>query len=158
MADSNNINFMKIHFTWINWSLENHKSIRERIANATENERIEIAKHAGLDNEFLLRRMKDVVFQNIIYYRILTNKEIYRRVMPKVTEILSKNITYAEEITELLKEEAPRANIVYPFDDYFEKMSKMEGTEKAAIKYLQLLLKYCMRNEDIENFVNVKHI
>lgn len=156
MAKSNDINYMKIHFAWINWSLENHKSIREKIIRATEDEKIEIAKHAGLDNEFLIRRLKDVVFQNIIYYKILNNKEIYRRIMPKVTEILSKNILYAEEITELLKEEAPKANIVYPSDDDFEKLSKLEGTNKAAIEYLQLLLRYHVKNDDIENFVNVR--
>lgn len=59
MTESNTINYMKIHFTWINWGLENRKSIREKIIKATEDERIEIAKHAGLDNEFLLRRNKD---------------------------------------------------------------------------------------------------
>ncbi len=147
---------MKIHFTWINWSLENHRSIREKIARATEDERIEIAKHAGLDNQFLLRRLKDVVFQNIIYYRILNDKDIFRRIMPKVTEILSKNLLYAEEITKLLKEEAPKANIVYPFDDNFEKLLKLEGTNKATVEYLQLLLKYHVKNDDIENFANVR--
>ena len=91
MAVSNNINYMKIHFTWINWCLEHRKQLRDKIVQATEDERIEIAKHAGLDNEFLKRRLKDVVFQNIIYYKILSNKERYQRIMPKVTEILSKN-------------------------------------------------------------------
>ena len=135
MIESKDIKYMKIHFTWINWSLENRKNIRERIIQATEDERIEIAKHIGLDNAFLLRRMKDVAFQNLIYYNILANKEIYRRIMSKVTEILSKNITYAEEISELLREEAPKANLIYPFDDYFEKMVKKEGTDKYLFKW-----------------------
>ena len=156
MAKSIDIKYMKIHYTWINWSLENHKSIREKIARATEEEKIEIAKHAGLDNQFLIRRLKDVVFQNIIYYKILSNKDIFRRIMPKVTEILSKNILYAEQITELLKEETPKANVIYPFDDDFEKLSKLDGTDKAAIEYLQLLLMTHAKNDDIENFINVK--
>lgn len=156
MAKSIDINYMKIHHTWINWSLENHKSIREKIARATEEEKIEIAKHAGLDNQFLIRRLKDVVFQNIIYYKILNDKNIFRRIMPKVTEILSKNLLYAEEITKLLKEEAPKANIIYPFDDDFEKLLKLEGTNKAAVEYLQLLLMYHAKNDDIENFANVR--
>ena len=103
MAESNNIKYMKIHFTWINWSLENRKSIREKISQATEDERMDIAKHAGLDNEFLLRRNKDVVFKNIIYNRILTNKEIYRRVMPKVTEILPKTLHMQIKLQNYLK-------------------------------------------------------
>lgn len=156
MAKSININYMKIHFTWINWSLENHKFIREKIARATDDERIEIAKHAGLDNQFLIRRLKDVVFQSIIYHRILNDKNVFRRIMPKVTEILSKNLLYAEEIAKLLKEEAPKANMVYPFDDNYEKLSKLEGTNEATVEYLQLLLKYHEKNDDIENFASVK--
>ena len=156
MAKSNDINYMKIHFTWINWSLENHKSIREKIAGASEDERIVIAKHAGLDNQFLIRRIKDVVFQSLIYYRILSDKDVFRRIMPKVTEILSKNLLYAEEITKLLKEEAPKANIVYPFDDHFEKLLKLEGTNEATVEYLQLLLKYHVKNDDIENIAIVR--
>ena len=111
MLKSINGDFMKIHFTWINWCLENRKKVRKRISGATEEERIEIAKHEGLDNAFLIRRLKDVAFQNLIYYKILSDRDIYRKIMPKLTEILSKNVMYSEDIIELLKKDG----LIVPF-------------------------------------------
>ena len=40
MTQSININFVRIHFTWINWSLEYQKRYRKRISEALKEERI----------------------------------------------------------------------------------------------------------------------
>jgi len=156
MKISNKNNFMKIHFTWINWSLENRKQIRKKISSATEEEKIEIAKHVALDNMFLNRRNNDVVFKNIIYYEILTNKLIYQKLMPQITGILSKELTYVQEINRLLKEGVPKANVIFPFDDNQTKTSKLMGTNEEAIQYLKLLFQHYIKNDDIENAQNVK--
>ena len=147
---------MKIHFTWINWCLEKRKKIRKRISKATEEERIEIAKHEGLDNAFLIRRMKDATFQNLIYHKILSNRDIFRKIMPRITEILSKNVMYSEDIMELLKKDGLKANVIHPFDTPIESSLKMEGTNISAINYLRLLLRYYIEEEDLENIVNVQ--
>ncbi len=147
---------MKIHFTWINWCLENRKKIRKRISEATEEERIEIAKHEGLDNAFLIRRMRDAAFQNLIYYKILSNRDIFRKIMPRITEILSKNVMYSEDIMELLKKDGLKANVIHPFDTPIESSLKMEGTNISAINYLRLLLRYYIEEDDLENIVNVQ--
>jgi len=158
MPRSINIDFMKIHFTWINWCLENRKKIRKRISEATEEERIEIAKHEGLDNTFLIRRLRDVAFQNLIYYKILSNRDIFRKIMPKLTEILSKNVMYSEDIMELLKKDGLKANVIYPFDTPIESSLKMEGTNISAINYLRLLLRHYIEEDDLENIVNVQAV
>ncbi len=156
MLKSINGDFMKIHFTWINWCLENRKKVRKRISGATEEERIEIAKHEGLDNAFLIRRLKDVAFQNLIYYKILSDRDIYRKIMPKLTEILSKNVMYSEDIIELLKKDGLKANVIYPFDTPIESSLKMEGTNISAINYIRLLLRHYIEVDDIENIINVQ--
>jgi len=156
MKIPNEINFMKIHFTWINWSLENRKILRKKIALATEEEKIEIAKHSALDNMFLNRRNNDVVFKNIIYHKILTDKSIYQKLMPQITGILSKELTYAQEITQLLKEGVPKANVISPFEDNQTKTAKLMGTNEEAIQYLKLLFQHYMNNNDLENAQNVK--
>ena len=156
MTSSPNLNFMRIHFTWINWSLEYQKSFRNKILKSSEEERIEIAKHLGLDNVFLIRRNKDVAFKNLIFYRILSDKEIYRKVMPKVSEILSQSIMYEEDIIKSLEAKVPKANMISPLDAPSEILKKLAGTNSYAISYLQQLLKYYLEKEDLENTTNVQ--
>jgi len=156
MTSFANFNFMRIHFTWINWSLEYQKSFRNRILKSSEEERIEIAKHLGVDNAFLIRRNKDVAFKNLIFYRILSDKEIYRKVMPKISEILTQSIMYEEDIIRSLESKVPKANMISPIDTPLEIFEKLAGTDFYAIKYLQQLLKYYLDNEDIENAANVQ--
>ena len=78
MIKLKDINYMRIHFTWINWSLRYQKDYRKKISEASDEQvRKEIAKHLGLDNAFLVRRNKDPAFSGLIYYKILSKKEIY---------------------------------------------------------------------------------
>ena len=156
MTKSNDIDYMKIHFTWIDWDLEYQKEKRDQISKASEEERIELAKHMGLDNVFLLRRTKDPAFENLIYFKILNNRERYKKIMPKLSEILSKNIMYSEDITKLIKNEGLRSNIIFPFESDLVSSLKMQDTNRAAIEYLRLLLKYHIKNNNLEDFVNVQ--
>ncbi len=156
MTSSSNLNFMRIHFTWINWSLEYQKTFRNKILKTSEEERIEIAKHLGLDNSFLIRRNRDVAFKNLIFYRILSDKEIYKKVMPKISEILAQSIMYEEDIITSLEAKVPKANMISPIDTPSEILKKLSGTNSYAINYLQQLLKYYLNKEDLENAANVQ--
>lgn len=156
MTKQAKIDFMRIHFTWINWSLEYQKSIREKILESSDEKRIEIAKNLGLDNAFLIRRNKDVAFKNLIFYKILSDKEIYKKVMPKISEILSQSIMYEDEIIKSLKDHVPKANMISPIDSPLEILNKLTGTNSYAIIYLQQLLKHYLDKEDIENAATVQ--
>ncbi len=98
--------------------------------------------------------MKDAAFQNLIYHKILSDRDIFRKIMPRITEILSKNVMYSEDIMELLKNDGLKANVIYPFDTPIESSLKMEATNISAINYLRLLLRYYIEEEDLENIVN----
>ena len=157
MTDQNTLDYMKIHFTWIDWCLEHNLEVRKRITTALEEERVQIALEESLKNMFLLRRMKDVAFQNLIYYKILTDKNQFRNIIPKITEILSKNIMYEDEVVQAFSDGVPSANSTMPFDSLEEISRSHLHTNMNVIRYLHGLLQYYIQKEDIENMVNVKN-
>ena len=148
---------MRIHFTWINWSLKHQKEYRKRISEASgEQERKEIAKHLGFDNAFLIRRNKDPAFGGLIYYRILSKKEIYRKILPKISEILAREIMYEDQLMESLSRRDLKSFPQYFFDSKENLARKIQGTNEMAMEYLRALLQHYIDRNDYENIINVQ--
>lgn len=81
---SDNQEYLRIHFAWIDFCIEDKRNLREKLLNANESERFEIIKHQTLYNTFLLKRIKNFTFSNKIYFKILNNREIQKIIIPKL--------------------------------------------------------------------------
>lgn len=73
---SDNQEFLRIHFAWIEYCIEERRVLRENLLNANESKRFEIITHQTLYNTFLLKRLKNFTFSNKIYFKILNDREI----------------------------------------------------------------------------------
>ena len=58
---------VKIHFAYVDHSLERKYNLRKRLLIANEEERLEIIKHASLHNSFLIKR-RNITFSNLFYF------------------------------------------------------------------------------------------
>ena len=94
----------EIQLTWLKWSINNLRKDRKKIIHANENEKQEICKHLVLNNLFLLRRTKDVIFSNYIYFQIISNQNTKKQIFPQVFEHLAANIIYKSELESLTKD------------------------------------------------------
>jgi hypothetical protein len=52
----NNQKEMKIHYLWDNWKIQYRLDLRNKIKESTEDEKIVLAKHIGLEYPFMLKR------------------------------------------------------------------------------------------------------
>ena len=141
---------MKTHYVWDEWKIEYRKGLRNRIKNATESGRIEIAHHMALEYPFLLKRQLHKGFRNLIFYKILHNKSIYREVIQMITELISKNIMYKDDIDDVLSSAAPRAELKMPNISDEEIIEIDAKNRENRITYLRNKLANSLKDGDIE--------
>lgn len=104
---------LKIHFMWLIWKINYRLELRERIKNASEDEKELIAKHLGLENPFLLKRQVNMGFRNLIYSKIIENPKFYKEILSELMKLLSEAIIEKEEIEALIAKGVPRNEPFY---------------------------------------------
>jgi hypothetical protein len=134
---------MKIHYAWDLWKLQYRKQIREKILNSSESEKIEIAKELGLEDPFLLRRQVHMGFRNLVFYKILHDKKLYREILSEVVKIISENIMDKNEIDGVLAGDSPRAELKMPNYTQEERKSIETVNQMKRYLFMQDLLKKC---------------
>ena len=92
---------VKIHFAYIDYAIERKFNLHKRLLTANEEERIEIIKHSSLHNNFLIKR-RNVTFSNLIYFNILSNRDVQNKILPKLYKILTERFLPEKELEELI--------------------------------------------------------
>lgn len=152
----NNQKEMKIHYLWDNWKIQYRMDLRNKVKNATEVEKVNLAKHLGLEYPFLLKRQLHKGFRNYIFYQILQDKSLYRKIVQFITEFLSKNIMYKEDINGALSSSVPRAEFKLP-NISIEKITEINASNrKNRIDYLKHKLKNSLEKGDMETFIVIE--
>lgn len=146
----NNQKEMKIHYLWDNWKIQYRLDLRNKIKEATEDEKIILAKHMGLEYPFMLKRQVHKGFRNYIFYKVLQDKSLYRKVIQIITSLLSENIMYKDQINTALSSSVPRAKLKMP-NISLEKISEINAwNKKNRIEYLKQKLENSFRDGDID--------
>ena len=104
---------LKIHFMWLIWKINYRLELRERIKNASEEEKELIARHLGLENPFLLKRQVNMGFRNLIYSKIIENPKFKRKIISELNILLSQAIIEKEEIENLIAKGVPKSQLFY---------------------------------------------
>ncbi|MHA1285126.1 MAG: tetratricopeptide repeat protein [Promethearchaeota archaeon] len=141
---------IKIHFAWIDYSIERRKTLRKNLLNATEAERLEIIKNFALYNSFLLKRVRNFVFSNLIYLNMLKDPDFKSKIKPKLYNIVSERFITEDELQELISSSALK---VYPSLDIESQDSilrKFDLTGSDAVHYLKEKEKFFLEKGDLD--------
>ena len=140
---------VKIHFAFVDYSLERKYDMRKRLLAANEDERLEIIKHASLHNSFLIKR-RNITFSNQFYFNILTNRDAQNKIFPQLYKILSDRFLPDDKLEELATSDAARAYPSLTSEPYLEIMKKSTMTNSGAIRYLKEKEGFFLKKGDLD--------
>ncbi|MFW9970562.1 MAG: tetratricopeptide repeat protein [Candidatus Odinarchaeota archaeon] len=140
---------VKIHFAYVDHSLNRKLNLRRRLLAASEEERLEIIKHASLHNLFLIKR-RNITFSNLFYYRILTDRYAQNKLLPELYKILSERFLPDNKLEELATSNATRAYPSLNIEPYMEIMKKFTMTNVEAIRYLKEKEAFFLEEGDLD--------
>lgn len=145
------INVMKLDYAWDLWKLDYRKSLRKKILQTDEETKVKIAKELGLEYPFLLKRQVHLGFRNLIYYKIISNKKHYRKILAELTKIISNYIIDQEEIERILSGEGLWAELKMPYDTFRERRNKDMSNQVKRVIFMENLLKHKLILGDLED-------
>ncbi len=149
---------MRIHFAWEDSQLKSLRKLRKRIVTASEEEKTEIVKHLTLSNAFLLKRIRNNAFFNMIFYEIFFKPEIKKKYLPKLYELVSKSVMYEDEIEESLSKGGLRSEITFFEESGIQQLMKTELTSQDSILYLKKKLDYYSKDGDIDDIITAEFL
>ncbi len=144
------LQYIKLHFAWIDYGIDERIKLREQLLNSNEEQRLESIKHHSFKNAFLIKRLRNFTFSNRIYYAILKNPEIQKKILPKLFEIISKRTMYDAELKESISKGGLK---LYPFSDMDsieEQYEQKRLTNEDSITYLKNKVDYLTEEGNID--------
>ncbi|MHA1414565.1 MAG: hypothetical protein ACTSO4_18360, partial [Promethearchaeota archaeon] len=143
-------NIIKLDYVWDLWKLEYRKKLRQKILQSDEEDKVKIAKEIGLEYPFLLKRQVNIMFRNLIYSMIISDKKHYRKIIAELMKLISTYIMTQEEIERILSGEGLWSELKMWFDSLEEQKAKDISNQFKRVIFMENLLKLKLSTGDLE--------
>ena len=153
MSDSEGQEFISMHFIWVERGIQDAIKLRKSLQGAKRKEKRKIAQNLAFDNMFMLKRNSNVCFSNLIYQKIVEDKDKLDRIIREISKILVDSFMAKKTLKDAIKSKHLRAEIFDSSISLTEFIAKSNRTHTDALKYLQNRWENYMDQGDIEGAI-----
>ncbi len=153
MIDSENQEFIPMHFIWVERGIQDAIKLRNSLQGANKNDKEKIAHNIALDNIFMLKRNNNVCFSNLIYQKIVEDREKLDKIIREISKILVDSFMDEKSLKDAIYNNFLRAEIFDSSLGFTDFILKANKTHSDALKYLQYRWENFMHQGDREEAI-----